>query len=139
MQRPATIVFTGEQCSSGQGTSVKPLFADEGRECRSVPQAGGAGVGLLLYRSVDDQVLAISAIIDSQLLDMETKGYVRPVKESEVGETLDEIRRTGELVTVPQDSLSSLKVTCTIPKVGQSPPLTRSVSKLISRMLSKDS
>lgn len=124
MQHPEANVHPGEQCSSGQDASVKPLFADEGRECRIVPQAGGSGVGLLLHRSIDDQVHAISAIIDSQLLDMETKGFVLPAVESEVGETLDEIRRKGQLAAVPQVGLPSLKVTCTIPKVGESPQLT---------------
>lgn len=139
MRHPTTSVNTGEQCSSEQDVSIKPLFAHKGRECSSVPQAGGPGVGLLLHRSVDDQVQAISAIIDSQLLDMEKRGYVQPVEESGVGETLEEIRRTGELDAVPQDGLPSLKVTYTISKVGESPQLTRSVSKLMSKMLSKDS
>jgi hypothetical protein len=138
MQDSTVIVDTGEASVSDQGVnlSVAPLFAGQGRQCRNVPQGAGSGVGLRSHRSVDDQLEAISAVLDSQLLNMVARGFVQSAAESNVADTLDEIRSTGTMAAVPSDGQPSLPVSCEIPKVVGKCPRRHSlrVSTLIAEM-----
>jgi hypothetical protein len=78
MQDATVNVDTCKVSVSDQGVSlsVAPLFAGQDRQCRNVPQGAGSGVGLQSHRSVDDQVEAMSAVLNSQLLDMVARGFV---------------------------------------------------------------
>jgi hypothetical protein len=137
MRKSTVIVDTGKASVSNQGVSlsVAPLFAGQDRQCCNVPERAGYGVGLASHRSVDDQVEAISAVLDSQLLNMVARGFVQPAAESNVADTLDEIRSTGSMAAVPSDGQPSLQVSCEIPEAGKCPRRhPQRVSMLIAEM-----
>jgi hypothetical protein len=137
MQDATVDVDTCKVSVSDQGVSLSivPLFAGQDRQCRNVPQGAGAGVGVQSHRSVDDQVEAMSAVLDSQLLDMVARGFVQSAAESNVADTLEKIRSTHSMATVPSDGQPSLPVSCEIPEVGKSSHRhSRRVSTLIADM-----
>jgi hypothetical protein len=137
MQDRTGIVDIGKVSISDQGVSlsVAPLFAGQGRQCRNVPQGAGSGAGLQSHRSVDDQVEAISAVLDSQLLNIVARGFVLSAAESNVADTLDEIRSTCSMAAVPSDGQPSLPVSCEIPEAGKWPRRhSQRVSMLIAQI-----
>jgi hypothetical protein len=137
MQDSAVIVDTGKISVPDQGDSlsVAPLFAGQGRQCRNVPQRAGSGLGLQSHRSLDDQVGAMSAVLDNQLLSMAARGFAQSAAESNVADALDQIQNTGSMAAVPSHVQACLPITCAVPKVGEPPEQhSRRVSILIAEM-----
>lgn len=67
--------------------------------------------------SVDEQVQVIADVIDTLLLEMAAEGYVHSASESEIAETLVDIRRTGRLTAV-SDKQPRMAIKCTVPIVA---------------------
>lgn len=67
---------------------------------------------------VDVQVQVIANVIDSVLQDMARNGFVQLPSDSEVNQTLREIRIRGRLSAAPWDNQSRLAIKCTVPKLS---------------------
>lgn len=112
-------VSLSRQVNPGRDPKIPSLFAAKDRQVSGEPKGSGAGVGLLLHRSVDPMQTMTSAI-DEMLVEMATEGFVRPAEQSEVASILSEIRRTGRLQCIPWEKQARMPVTCVVSNVGES-------------------
>ena len=118
-------ICSSGQVDSGRDLTVRSLFSAEGEQARRKSEGQGAGVGLLLHRTVDDPMQTMKSAIDKMLVDMAIEGYIQPADQSQVARTLTDIRRTGKLLSVPWDKQARLKITCVVPNVSEPSPRDR--------------